>query len=414
MPSLLAWLDFAESDRQRAMDVINLFRERNTVDELGFAPVRDALSDLMFPGTSTIQTRARYFLFVPWIMLDCERNRYAPAVGATRIRRLETQLIDALLAGAATDSGIIGREARGTLKRMPSSVYWGGLHRWGIRTFSGSIEQYLLRVATGHSGPSRVVTTDDGEPVDAVTANWHPGLPAAAKNVFKSTDFDLTPHEAEFLHDRILGSCPRSLLAHLMTRLAGPSDCPYIWELPILGNLTAALSAVVNHARLFSWCAWGGPLLYACLIAKLKHADAVADTALTRLHEWRQTLQNEQPSLSRWNRREFWSLIEQQNPRLSPRTQAFSDRWIDIALSVASGAPAWEDPAVQRLIIQREHQLKGSRSRLIPDNLRARDRWQGDGNDRPMDFRWAQTQIILNDIIKGLHAAAPSEEDERA
>lgn len=35
---------------------------------LGFAPIRDAFADYFFPGTSTIQTRARYFLFVPWIM----------------------------------------------------------------------------------------------------------------------------------------------------------------------------------------------------------------------------------------------------------------------------------------------------------------------------------------------------------
>jgi len=31
--------------------------------------VRDAFSDLMFPGTSTAQTRATYFLLVPWYYL---------------------------------------------------------------------------------------------------------------------------------------------------------------------------------------------------------------------------------------------------------------------------------------------------------------------------------------------------------
>lgn len=45
MPSTLSWLDFAESDRQRAMQVIDLFREKSTVDELGFAPIRDAFAD---------------------------------------------------------------------------------------------------------------------------------------------------------------------------------------------------------------------------------------------------------------------------------------------------------------------------------------------------------------------------------
>jgi hypothetical protein len=62
MVSQFAWLDFSEHERRKALDVIDLFRERDTRDELGIGTVRDALSDVLFPGTSTIQTRARYFL----------------------------------------------------------------------------------------------------------------------------------------------------------------------------------------------------------------------------------------------------------------------------------------------------------------------------------------------------------------
>jgi hypothetical protein len=65
--SSFAWLDFSESDRQKALDIIDLFREKGTVDELGIGTVRDAFADLLFPGTSTIMTRARYYLFVPWM-----------------------------------------------------------------------------------------------------------------------------------------------------------------------------------------------------------------------------------------------------------------------------------------------------------------------------------------------------------
>jgi hypothetical protein len=67
MASSFSWLDFSESDRQQTMQVLDLFREKNTLDELGFGPIRDAFADHFFPGTSTIQTRARYFLFIPWM-----------------------------------------------------------------------------------------------------------------------------------------------------------------------------------------------------------------------------------------------------------------------------------------------------------------------------------------------------------
>ena len=67
LASTLAWLDTSERDRRRALDVIDLFALRDTRDELGIAAVRDSWADRLAPGTSTIQTRARYFLFIPWI-----------------------------------------------------------------------------------------------------------------------------------------------------------------------------------------------------------------------------------------------------------------------------------------------------------------------------------------------------------
>ena len=53
------------------LDVVDLFKEQNTRDELGIGAIRDAVADLLFPGTGTVQTRARYFLFIPWIYQEC-------------------------------------------------------------------------------------------------------------------------------------------------------------------------------------------------------------------------------------------------------------------------------------------------------------------------------------------------------
>jgi hypothetical protein len=47
------------------LDVINFFLEKETREELGIGTVRDAFADRFFPGTSIIQTRACYFLFIP-------------------------------------------------------------------------------------------------------------------------------------------------------------------------------------------------------------------------------------------------------------------------------------------------------------------------------------------------------------
>ena len=65
--SSLAWIDFDEAERQRAQRIMALFQERETRDELGLGSIRDSISDHLFPRTSTIQTRLRYMLFIPWL-----------------------------------------------------------------------------------------------------------------------------------------------------------------------------------------------------------------------------------------------------------------------------------------------------------------------------------------------------------
>src|SRR5512141_2087324 len=87
-----SWLAFSEAERQRAHDALGLLRDRDTRDELGIAGVRDAYSELLFPGTSTIQTRAGYFLFVPWIYRGLELSPRGNA--AVRAKRTEQSLIE--------------------------------------------------------------------------------------------------------------------------------------------------------------------------------------------------------------------------------------------------------------------------------------------------------------------------------
>jgi len=134
MPSVLGWLDHDEAERRRMQEVIELFRERDTVDELGIGSVRDAFSNLLFPGTSVLHSRARYLLFVPWVYLELERQHISSAEIAARARRDEIRLIDALINGGEGEgNGVIGAVARDRLKQLPSYAYWNGLEALGIR-----------------------------------------------------------------------------------------------------------------------------------------------------------------------------------------------------------------------------------------------------------------------------------------
>lgn len=83
--SSLSWIDFSEQERIQALEIIDQLNEPEARDELGIGSVRDAIANLLFPGTSTIQTRAKYFLFVPWIYLELERQKVKSSEVARRV-----------------------------------------------------------------------------------------------------------------------------------------------------------------------------------------------------------------------------------------------------------------------------------------------------------------------------------------
>ncbi|MEX1663536.1 DUF6361 family protein [Thioclava sp. 15-R06ZXC-3] len=116
-----------------------LFQERETHDELGLGGICDSIANHLFPGTSTIQTRLRYMLFIPWLFQNLEDSSTEPDQLSSEARILENRLAKAIKAGG-TSSGIIGRVAGAKIQRLPSSVYWAGRRTWGIRLFTGSTD----------------------------------------------------------------------------------------------------------------------------------------------------------------------------------------------------------------------------------------------------------------------------------
>src|SRR5438067_1894150 len=142
MASRFAWIDIDESSRRTMLDFIGKFDGQETLDELGIGSVRDAFADYFFPGTSTVQTRARYFLFVPWIYRRLEEKKVLSAEMVRRLKDAEFALLEAMRERVGEGERLIGRQSGYNLQRWPSSIYWAGLETWGIRKFPGSQEAY--------------------------------------------------------------------------------------------------------------------------------------------------------------------------------------------------------------------------------------------------------------------------------
>ena len=95
--SYLGWIDFSDEDQKRAQDYLRSLSE-GTIDELGFGIIRDASADLFFPATSTIMTRARYFVLVPSIYLAALVQGDSGVSANRKCDRLELALRKQLIA----------------------------------------------------------------------------------------------------------------------------------------------------------------------------------------------------------------------------------------------------------------------------------------------------------------------------
>ena len=397
--SLVAWIDFSAEERRRMIEVVSLFRERNTLDELGLGLVRDALADRFFPGTSTLQTRARYFVFVPWLYSDYEQRQLDAAAIERSLRRDEVNLIGALQRSEDTD-GIIGSRSGASLQRFPSSIYWNGLGAWDIRRLAGSQEAVHRVHASRYRQRRYQARTDDNEPVGGLAfATWDPDLPCRPNEFPTEASFALTYKEAAYLRDKLLVSCRDSLLATIIDNGERGVQADFVWGHPHLGRFPDFQRAWIDHARNFSEGLHGATLLYNLMLAELRQDPGLVDDYRAELAEWRNRVEARVGDWRRWDRPAFWRLVEAYRSIPIP-TRRFIDSWLDLLLQEGeSGFPA-DHSVARRLVRHREVALKRGRSRF--ESPRHLETWSGSSGAYQLNLRWPVAQRITDDILLGL------------
>ena len=228
----LGWIDFSKTERNKILSVLDLLSESGTLDELGIAPIRDGFANLFFPGTSTIQTRAKYFFLVPYALKDLELsnetnpNRFLRALNETEKKCGET-----LLEINPNENGIIGkRSLQGSkwVKRTPADIYWAGLRKYGIFTGGNvSLSEYARASCAIKNQKSNLTklgnrndSAEENETDDKNAGNifkmqfWK--MPLYQRSWRDKIQMSLTKEEGEFLREQIISTCPDSMLSYIL------------------------------------------------------------------------------------------------------------------------------------------------------------------------------------------------------
>lgn len=225
------WVDYSTQEQRDVLKTLDDLNE-DAVDALGLSVISDYYAKKFFPGISTEQTRARYFVLVPYVFQDLKKN------SEEELKQKEKEWAWNLkekweeVWGEKKESGIIGVRAMGYWKkrsewvedgvvlaqRAPSARYWTGLKKFGILEQDCSIKELLQKQSEEKSNDG--IGKQDGD--DFSTSDdlglWNEKIDGLYKKNEKNYSIFPTRDEATFLKEQICRNAKGSLLAALLKR----------------------------------------------------------------------------------------------------------------------------------------------------------------------------------------------------
>lgn len=408
----LGWIDFSSDDRDKVRQVLALAAEKGTLDELGVGQIRDAFSDLLFPGISTIQTRAKYFITVPRIVRDFQdlkHSDYRRRKGLQDyLTEEENDLAETLVnIHGTSETGIIGSTTIGSggVKRLPSEVYWNGLRTFGLVNTHLSLGEFSRRLSSDD-------VSDRGHDEDNDDSN-------EKENLISIPDYDeywwdentlkiqLTRKEAEFLQGKMIerpelsysisvqlfkyGLVEKALEKNNNSRLV-PFDI--LTELMLKHDqVDIECKKTLRLARDFSLAMEGPHIRLNILLARANGFDDSAEEYEDEYSTWLESASDKK--VFEQDKEDAWlSLnVNGQQRNVKNYTRTFIRNWCEAIRNNT------DTRVLDEIVISQSKNNKGKRS-LLKRKLND-DGWIG---VRRLDYRWSAAKLIIQDIHEGLHA----------
>ena len=393
--SVFGWIDFSPSDRALVKEAIAGMKEEGTLDELGIGQIRDAFADLLFPGFSTIQTRAKYFITIPRILRDYintppkERGKFS-----SYLEQIENRLAKKLVeTHDETEAGIIGKTRiyTGGVSRRPSVIYWNGLKIFdliettlSLADFGKLLQQTVPTLESRHE--------EDLEGTD-LSLKSKIKLPNVQDDWFAHLTVQLSKKEAYFLQDKLsatpalLHSIPAQLiktqsLETILSKKSFNELCNYVLSYEQIALKTQnTLQAAQEFAKVIR----GAHIRYNIILARRNSYEDSIHKYEEKYSKW----YDQHRQLLSTDHADFWfSVLEKKLPL---RTINFVKQFMHKALSQNLND-------IDHFIMQRASYTKRNRSLLYK---KVNDKWAG---IRHLDYRWSTVIGILQDIQDGLHA----------
>jgi len=416
--SKLGWVDFSSEDREQVSKILAMLKEPGTLDELGIGQIRDAFADLLFPGFSTVQTRAKYLILVPTILKEYHHlNVKQPILEYLKEREDEVaKLLD--IHHPSSTEGIIGRtmvNKDGVAKR-PSSVYWNAFRQFEIihtfmslNEFSQKYSKIIFQVNS---------TQEHDEGIDESSALREAILTpnGYSSNWLEEVTLDLNYDEADFLYRKMTTSSyvkdsvsTQLFLSGLMQEaleqytalqknkehLDFDNSLDLLEDLVLRSNdISKECAETLTLANEFSLAMEGPHIRYNIVLATKENYEneELAEHYKTLYKIWEVTVKKRKTFSSGCSTRWLQAAKREHSRAFNDKTVGFIEKW---SVLMQSGA---NDEVLDDLVKHQALTNKGKRS-ILHKNIQHAG-WVG---IRRLDYRWSSAVKILQDIVDGLN-----------
>ena len=364
-------------------------------DEVGFLLIHQRYADRFFPGTSVLQTRLRYALFVPWLLEQLRDRGLSGKAFAAALVREETALAERL---KGESYGVIGRLMLPEASNQPPSyVYWTALSTWGLvarksngRSWSRSDVAALAIKSKGglKDDDNRSLEADRWpiEPTPEPPAEWKADGPLG---------FDLEPAEKEHMARLLRATRTRDGHESLLSTLVGRdlSSSGVCWDARVMKVAGEHRAALERAGRAASLAAIGRGI-YAALVEEAKerdgrevgrrHRDALGDA-----------LQDHSVAAAQVN----------DDLMLADLGDGVPGQVADVLRKTVAWVRSGERPTSDLLTTYRRAEIarKGPRARLAEEQrgVDRRIEWKADEHPlpEPLHYRWSQVRTLLRDLV---------------
>jgi len=407
MNTLLSWVDESPEKMEAVRQYIRSMEPEGAVDLLGFSRIRDRYSFIFFPMVITNMTRARYYIFIPSICIEIERQRLSGNDATSYLRLCENKIRELIYDTNHGETGIIGRIKGDKINMFPSDLYWWSMSALGIlRKQSMQKNDYFKSLDNYYNYMSgKTSERNNEEDHEYFEPNWDPNFNIHLNfEKLSSLDFKLRSEEAHYLREKYLDYAEehgQTMMAFIMSEYKSLKWDNLDWAQ--LAHSVDKHKTVSDSFKHDVKCAFRFRLyanllsqLYLVYLCRLKYSENSLqyNNAVDYLNEIVKdtTLQSSIKLFERW----IYDTV-------GVDIDFFVNTWTVIKETGLDADSLVSSEKMEHLVKERELRKKGHKARLT--HTESRNNW---GTNDPysgfLDYRLGTARVIARDIIRGLNA----------